>query len=170
MPTGAVVPPGWLQAVRIDRGREALVLTTPEDGTPLAPGQDLQLSLPACQGERLRFALRCEDGLDVGFCASQLRGAGTEDDATVLRPHAREIACEGECEVEVDGRCVLAFDNRHAWLSSKTVHATIERLGGARNLVGAGVSSCASQQADGFPTDGRGQCSVAVIGRGVSKG
>lgn len=130
-----LLPPGWTHSFRIERGREARVVQagSPEAdesndtlrGVKLAPGEADEIKMTVCEGDSLRYELRCEDALDIGFEVRLQREHAAE---LVLLPWSRTTGGLGEAVCEAAGTCSICLDNNHAWIHARTVHATFEIL------------------------------------------
>ena len=146
----AVVPPGWLRSIRLERGREtrmvsSVVFDDEDDGDELGPGDTLVLKLPVRPHDELHYRITVDDDLDVGFALSLDDGKGSP--TLVEAPHLI-IDHEATLEVGKDGVALLTLDNSHAWFSSKMVHVAVECRSGRADLPACAAATSAAHRSE----------------------
>ena len=120
----ALAPAGWVQSLCLERGREVLLVSSPEeDGALLLPGKTFELCVSVTTGDVLRCHIDVEDGLDVGIEVRLQQADGT---SSALHAMARADECVETWTVDACGTCSLTVDNAFAWFRSKTVHVMLE--------------------------------------------
>ena len=138
----------FTETLRLERGRETLVLAPTDDddedvvdddaaadddddadeiaGITLAPGKKATLRVEVNEGECIKYAFVCDDGLDIGFTATLVAPDGGKSDPLV--PWSRTASREGSIDfAKSSGMCTFTMDNEHSWMRSRTVRATFER-------------------------------------------